>query len=203
MRKIIISLLIIVLVFLVSGCVQEEKYTGPVERITLAGYAGEAGILVYVAQEQGFFKENGLQVEIKDYQSGKSAADVLINGEVDISTSADTVFVSNSFEHTELKVLGTISTFENKELVVRKDKGILTPADLKGKKIGVTKKSGGEFALGIFLILNDISQDDVELIDLKPPEMLEAISNGDVDAIFTWDPNVYNLKQELGDNAIS
>jgi NitT/TauT family transport system substrate-binding protein len=33
--------------------------------------------------------------------------------------------------------------------------------------------------------------------------MLGAISSGDVDAVFTWDPNVHNIKKKLGDNAIS
>ena len=182
---------------------QPEEYAGPVDKITLGGYAGETAALVYIAEERGFFEKNGLEVTIKDYQSGKAATDAIINGEADISTSADSVLVSNSFKHTNLRVFGTVSTFENKELVARKDKGIVTINDLKDKKIGVTKKSGGEFALGVFLSFNSLSQQDVEIVDLKPPEMLEAISNGDVDSVFTWDPNVYNIKQDLGDNLIS
>jgi len=180
-----------------------EKYTGPVEKITLAAYAGETGALVYVAEDQGFFKENGLEVTIKDYESGKAAADALIVGEADIATSADFVFVSSSFDHADLRVFATVATAEVKELVARKDKGITTIDDLIGKKIGVTKKSGGEFALGRFLIFNLLSYEDVELADLKPNEIVEAVLNGDIDAGFTWDPNVYNIKKELGDNAIS
>ena len=192
---------IVVIVISVSGCVQEQKYTGPVEKITVA--AGKAGVLVYIAEGQGFFEENGLDVTIKDYQSGKAAADALINGEADISTSADNVLVSNSFEHTELRVLGTVATAQVKELVARKDKGITTINDLIGKKLGVTKKSGAEFLLGPFLIFNGLSYKDVEIVDLKPSEIVEAISNGDIDAAFTWDPYIYNIKKELGENAIS
>ena len=200
----ILVAIIVVVGILISGCVQQaEKYTGPVEKITVGGYAGEAGTLVYVAGDQGYFEKNGLDVTIKDYESGKAAADALINGEADISTSAGFVFVSNSFDHTDLRVFGTVATFETKELVARKDKGITTINDLIGKKIGVTKKSGGEFSLGLFLTFNGLSQKDVELVDLKPSEIVEAVVNGDVDAGFTWDPNVYNMKQALGDNAIS
>jgi NitT/TauT family transport system substrate-binding protein len=99
--------------------------------------------------------------------------------------------------------LGTVATAQVKELVARKDKGITTTDDLIGKKIGVTKKSGAEFLLGVFLIFNALSYEDVELVDLKPSEIVEAISNGDIDATFTWDPYLYNIKGELGDNAIS
>ena len=180
-----------------------EKYTGPVEKITLAAYAGDTGALVYLAEDQGYFEKNGLEVTIKDYESGKAATGSLLDGEADISTSAGFVFVCNSFDYADLRVLGTVATAEVKELVARKDKGITTIDDLIGKKIGVTKKSGGEFALGRFLIFNALSYEDVELVDLKPSEIVEAISNGDIDAAFTWDPNVYNIKEELGDNAIS
>ena len=189
----------------VAGCTQgrPEKYTGPVEKITVAAAAYLTGALVYVAEDQGYFEENGLEVTIKDYGSGKAAADALLAGEADISTSAGFVFVSNSFDHADLRVLGTVATAQVKELVARKDKGITTTDDLIGKKIGVTKKSGAEFLLGVFLIFNALSYEDVELVDLKPSEIVEAISNGDIDATFTWDPYLYNIKGELGDNVIS
>jgi len=204
-QKMFIAIAIIAVIGVsVGGCQEQpEKYTGPVEKITLAAYAGETGALVYVAEDQGYFEENGLEVTIKDYESGKAAADALIDGEADIAASADFVFVSNSFDHADLRVFGTVATAEVKELVARKDKGITTIDDLIGKKIGVTKKSGGEFALGRFLIFNALSYEDVELVDLKPSEIVEAVLNGDIDAGFTWDPNVYDIKEELGDNAIS
>jgi len=182
---------------------EPEKFTGPVEKITVAAAEYLTGALVYVAEDQGFFEENGLEVTLQGYESGKACADALIDGEADIATSAGFVFVSNSFEHTNLRVFGTVATIQVKELVARKDQGITALNDLMGKKIGVTKKSGAEFQLGVFLTFNGIPQEDVELVDLRPPEMLGAISNGDVDAVFVWDPYIYHIKKELGENAIS
>ena len=187
--------------------VQEQKnigkYTGPVDKITVAAAEYLTGVLVYVAEEQGYFEKNGLDVTIKGYGSGKACADALTDGEADISTSADNVFVSNSFEQIGLRVIGTVSTKQVKELVARKDKGITTTDDLIGKRIGVTKTSGAEFQLGVFLTFNGLPQQDVELVDLKPSEMHEAISNGDVDAVFVWDPYLYEIKKELGENVVS
>jgi len=182
---------------------EESKYTGPVKKITLAAYAGDTGALVYIAEDQGYFEENGLDVTIKDYEAGKLAADALLAGEADISTSADFVLVSNSFEHDNLRVLGTVALAELTRLVARRDRGINQPSDLKGKKIGVTRKSVGEFYLGLFLIFNDLSIIDVNVVDLKPGEIVEAISNGEIDAGLTWDPNIYNIENRLGENAIS
>jgi len=209
MKKIGLFLAVIVVVGFIIGSYfwlsrkQPQKYTGPVEKITLAAAEYLTGALVYVAQDQGFFKKNGLDVTIKGCSSGKACADALMAGEADISTSAGFVFVSNSFEHTDLKVFGTVATKQIKELVARKDKGITNINDLKGKKIGVTKKSGAEFQLGVFLTFNGLSQQDVELVDLRPPQIVEAISNSDIDATFTWDPYLYKIKNELGENAVS
>jgi len=182
---------------------QPKKYTGPVEKITVAAAEYLTGALVYVAEGQGFFEEYGLDVTIKGFGSGKACADALIADEADISTSADFVFVSHSFEYTDLRILGTVATKQVKELVARKDKGITTIDDLIGKKIGVTKKSGAEFLFGRFLTLNGLSLQDVEIVDLKPLEIVESLLNGDIDAGFTWDPYTYNIKKELGENAIS
>ena len=197
-------LVCLVIVFAVSNRIEKQKkYTGPVEKITLAAAEYLIGTPVYIAEEQGFFEKNGLEVTIKGYKSGKAAADALIAGESDISTSADNVFVHNSFEHEGLRVIGTIANAQMKELLARKDKGFTTINDLKGKKLGVTKKSGAAFQLGVFLTLNYLSYQDMEIVDLRPPEIVKAVINGDIDAAFTWDPYAYLIKKKLGDNVIS
>ncbi len=195
---------IIVIGISVGGCQkQPEEYTGPVEKITLAAYAGETGALVYVAEHQGYFKKNGLEVTIKDYESGKAAANILVAGEVDIATAADDVFISGALDHADLRVFGTVATAEVTALIARKDKGIITIDDLIGKKVGVTKNTGCEIALASFLLDNGLFINEIELVDLKPSEIVKAILDGDIDAAVTWDPNVYDIKKELGDNAIS
>ncbi len=128
----------------------QPEYIGPVDKITVASAEYLTGVLIYIAEDQGYFEKNGLNVTIKSYGSGKECADDLIDGEADICTSAGFVFVSNSFDYTGLRVLGTVATKQVKELVARKDKGITTTDDLRGKRIGVTKKSGAEFQLGVF-----------------------------------------------------
>jgi len=136
--------IIVVIGISVGGCQkQPEEYTGPLNKLTLAAYAGDTGALVYIAQEQGYFVDNGIDVIIKDYEAGKLAADALLAGEADICTSADFVLVSNSFEHDNLRILGTVALAEMVELVTRKDSGINQPSDLKGKGLELRKKVRG------------------------------------------------------------
>ena len=68
-KKMIAVILIAVIVIALVGVVwaiqkQPRKYTGPVEKITVA--TGKSGVLIFIAEEQGFFSENGLDVEIND-----------------------------------------------------------------------------------------------------------------------------------------
>ncbi len=204
-KCVVIVVVTVMVAAAVAGCTQgrPEKYTGPVEKITLAAYAGDTGALVYIAQEQGYFADNGLDVTIEDYEAGKLAADALLAGEADISTSADFVLASYSFEHDNLRVLGTVALANTVELVTRKDTGINQPSDLKGKKVGVTEKTVGEFFLGTFLTFNGLSVRDVKIVDLKPSEIVDAVVNGDIDAGFTWEPNIFKVKSRLGANTIS
>ena len=182
---------------------EPSKYTGPVEKITIAAYEGDTGALIYIAEKEGYFKKNGLEVSIKNYGSGKLAADALLAGEADISTSADAVLVGNSFNNPDLKVLGTVAVAQTNGLVARKDSGITKVEDLKGKKIGVTKKSTGEFNLGVLLTAAGLSMEDIEVVDLPPGDIVNSVISGEIDGGATWEPNIFEIQQSLGDNTIT
>ena len=204
MKSSAFGLMILVIAVLISnGCQkQPEKYTGPVEKITVSNIE-EYSTLVWIAEHQGYFTANGLNVTNKEYPSGKLAADAMLKGEADISISAGFVFVSNAFDNPDLRILGSVAVVENVAVVARKDRGILSPADLKGKKIGVTRKSVSEFFLSLFLTYNQITLKDVELVNLDPKDMADSLLSGKVDAVSTWEPNVFAIRSRLGDNGIS
>ncbi len=182
---------------------KQPEYTGPVEKITIAAYLGEFSSLIFIAENQGYFEENGLDVTVNEYETGLGPVQAVLAGDADFATAAEFVLVSNSFHHEDLKALSTIDLVNAIELVARKDRGINNPANLKGKKIAIPQKTQAEFFLGSFLIFNSLSIDDIEVIDMKPSELVEAISDGTVDAVMIWEPNVYKIKNRLGDNAIT
>lgn len=173
-----------------------------VDKIILAAYQGDSGLMVYLAEELGYFQQQGLDVEFLHYEAGKLAADALIADEADIATSAEAVFISNSFANLELRILSTIAIGKTNGLIVRKDKGIHTVQDLKSKKVGVTRKSTGEYNLSVLLTFNSLQINDIELVDLTPGEIVDALVDGDIDAGFTWEPNLYHVKKALNENAM-
>lgn len=201
--KLIITLIVIILLGInIFWSAKNGKHARPMESITVAN-TEEYSTLIWIAEQKGYFADNGLTIINKDYQSGKMAADALLAGEADISVSADFVFVINAFTNPDLRILGVIDSVENIELIARKDRGIAQPKDLKQKRVGVTKKSSGEFFLITFLASNGISLSDTELVDVNPKDMEHVIAKGDIDAVLTWPPNVFNIKKILGENALS
>lgn len=149
-------------------------YTGPVERVT-TGLIGEYAALILIAQDQGYFKAAGLDVTLKDYSSGPAALADLLAGKLDTAMGADFAGVRNSFAGEDLKILAIMSKAEAFDMIARRDHDISTIADLKGKQIGVTRKTVGEFYLGQFLTFNKLSLSDVSIIDLPQPDLLERL----------------------------
>jgi len=195
---------ILVVIGISVGVYQEqtEKYTGPVEKISIGATTQELSTLIWIAEEKGYFEENGLDVTVKAYDTGIETKNALLAGEVDVADTVDFVISGLGFEEADIKVLASINTAIIDYIIARKDRGISSLDDLKGKKIGIKRGSSAEYYLGRTLILNNLSLQDVELVAIHPPDMPEAIAQGKVDATITWHPHNYHIKSSLGDNAI-
>ena len=139
---------------------------------------------------------------IKEYDSGFAAIQGLLDKQIDIALSTDFAFVSSNFNNKDLRIFSSIAKADVEELIARKESGISKIEDLKGKKIGIKKKSSAEFHLAAFLLFSGISIEETDIIDLTPTELVEAISKKEIDAIVIWPPHAYNLRNELGENAI-
>jgi len=207
-RKICLLLAITVLVLL--GCTKIEGITGKIaneesnDKITFGvDTFTMASSPIFVAEAKGFWKEEGLEVEIKPFVNSRLALDALLGGSVNIATVIDYAVVLAAFQDQNVKIITTISTSEKHvNLLARKDRGILKPQDLAGKKIAMSSGTSGEYVLNRFLEINNISKLDVKIVSLNPPDMIAAIARGDVDAIITWQPHIYNAKNMLGNNAV-
>jgi ABC-type nitrate/sulfonate/bicarbonate transport system substrate-binding protein len=189
---------------LLSGCVQEEKNIEEVEKITFAASGGGLSAIVFIAIDQGYFQDEGLDVTIQLYGSGKASLDSVIEGNANVATVADIPVMHAGLNEEKIYLLATVQHSEKDTVMVaRKDKGISQPLDLTGKKIGVKKGTSGEFFLDTLLTISGIPKRDVEIINLKPQEMFNALTTEEVDAVVTWSPFVYKLRQELGDNGVT
>ena len=208
-KKIIISSVVILIVVVVgfvwwkSTPPQPQTYAGPVEKVTVGSYVGEYVALVYVADEKGYFKDEGIDLEIKPYQGGIFAIPDVLNGTIDMALGNEFAPVVRSFDFPKIRILASIDQTNSYELIARRDRGINTPADLRGKNIGIPKGSQSEFFLGTFLTFNKLSLKDVEVVYTKPFDLEDAIVSGTVDAILIWPPHSFNITKKLGANGVA
>jgi len=164
--------------------------------------ASQTALLVWIAKDWELFKQQGLDVEIRQFQSGLSSAEAMLGGKADLATSADAVLASKSHAHPDLRAIATISLSKTSRLVGRKDRGIRDASDLPGKKIGVTLKSYSEYFLTRYLALHGIPMTAPVLVNLQPAEIADGLARGNLDAGLTWEPFISEAENQLKDNAL-
>jgi NitT/TauT family transport system substrate-binding protein len=188
-----------------SGCQpngERESRKSPIKvslALAIAPYSG----LIAIADARGFFRECGLEVSAMTYRSGLEAVEALITGEAQMATAADLVMATKVLDDPSLRAIASIGTSAGSEIVARKDRNIQKPLDLKGKKIGFSPGTISEYYLDVFLLANTISSQEVNAVSIPPSGIVDAIVNGEVDAISSWDVNVYAARKRLGENALS
>ncbi|GBE05826.1 MAG TPA: transporter substrate-binding domain-containing protein [Nitrospirae bacterium] len=198
--------MIAVAVLLIGGC---ERFGGQkpgkqIDKVTLGVSATSLlPSMVHIAKAKGYFLEQGIDMEIMGYPTGKHALAAVLKKEVNIGTVADTPIVFNSFVRDDFSAFATIvDSARHAKALARKDRNIETPQDLTGKKIATTRGTTAHFFMDVFFVFNGMDPSAIEVYDLKPKEMVRAIVNGDVDSIFAWEPNISKAQNILGDNAV-
>ena len=200
-----ICFLIAVTLLVLLGCTKSRELTGkaineaPNDKIIFGvDTFTMASAPVFVAEAKGFWKQEGLNVEIRPFLSGRLALDALVGGAVDAATVTDFSTVLAAYQQQNVRIIATISTSEKHVgILARKDRGVLKPQDLTDKKIAVSSGTSGEFVLSGFLEIYNISKSDIKIINLNPPDMVAAVVRGDVDVIVTWQPYIYNAHKIL------
>ena len=198
----IITLLISLLAIATSALSCQEGYSGPVETLTLGYTPSEASCLLYVAEDQGFFSANGVKMIEKTYSTGAEAIQALLKGEVDVAGMSETPFINQVFTKQSVSIYANLDKLEYTYLIVRKDRGIQTAADLKGKRIGLPQGTIAEFYLGRYLQLNGLSMKDVTVVNADPQASADLITKGNLDGVVIWNPIAYQIEQQVGDNAM-
>ena len=150
------------------------------------------------AQEFGYFKKAGLEIELKEYPLGKVALEEMSAGKIDIACAAVTPLVNKFMLGQDFKIFASgASSTGMAAIVARVDHGITNIASLAGKKVGLTRGTSGEFFFETLRILNRIPRSSVAIEDLSLNQMMSQFTDGSVDAVSIWEPNISQLQNSL------
>jgi NitT/TauT family transport system substrate-binding protein len=170
------------------------------KKITIA--VGGKNLFYYlpltVAERKGYFKDEGLEVEIPDFAGGAKALQALVGGSADM--------VSGAYEHTinmvakkqPIKAVVLQAKYSSIVLLMPKDKAAKYkgPADLKGLKIGVTAPgSSTNMFVNNILAKGGLKPSDVSIVGVGTGSgAFAAMDRGEVDAISNLDPVISQLE---------
>ncbi|MDQ2779205.1 MAG: ABC transporter substrate-binding protein [Pseudomonadota bacterium] len=180
------------------------------EKPELTIAVGGKNLLYYlpltIAEQRGYFKDEGLDLKIVDFAGGSKALQAVVGGSADV--------VSGAFEHTvNMQFKGQfmrafVLQGRAPQIVLGinpktmpKFRGI---ADLKGKKIGVTAPGSSTNVVVNFLLARaHLKPSDVSIIGVGASQgAVAAMRSGQIDAISNLDP-VITLLQRSGDLKIA
>ena len=153
-----------------------------------------------IAERNGYFKQEGLDVEIQDFPGGAKALQALLGGSVDIVSGAYEHTISQQAKGQAIQALVLQGQYSAIVLALPKAKAASykSPADLKGMKIGVTAPgSSTNMFVNILLAKAGLKPDDVSIVGVGAGAGAVAImKRGEIDAISNLDPVIAQLESD-------
>lgn len=188
------------------GLVPAAVRAQAIEKKSLTIAVGGKSLIYYlplsIAERQGYFKDEGLDVSIVDFAGGSRALQAVVGGSADV--------VSGAFEHT-VSMLAKRQPMRAFVLQGRAPQVVLavnvktmpnfkTVADLKGKKIGVTAPGSSTQIMANFVLAKaGLKPSDVAFIGVGSTQgAVAALRSGQIDAIANVDP-VITILERSGD----
>ncbi|UOH76154.1 aliphatic sulfonate ABC transporter substrate-binding protein [Acinetobacter schindleri] len=172
--------------------VEKTAYTADTVRI---GYQRSSTLMTLLKETGELEKklaEKNVKVSWHEFTSGQPLAEALNVGSVDVTADvADTVLVFAQAAQANLTYYARETASPNAQaILIPQNSSIKTVADLKGKKIAVTKAAGSHYLLIAALNQAGLSFADITPAWLSPADGRAAFEHGGVDAWVTWEPYV-------------
>lgn len=150
----------------------------------------------WVQQSQEVEKATGFKINWRQFGGGGDVIRAMASGDVQLGEVGSTgiaTAISQGMDVDLFWILEDIAAAE--ALVARNGSGIRTIADLKGKKVGTPFVSTSHFQLLYAMQQAGLKPSDVQVLNMRPPEIAAAWSRGDIDATFIWDPVLSTVKK--------
>jgi len=161
------------------------------------GYNAWIGsIAFFVAEQKGFFKDEGLDLQKKSFSSPGDPLKPLLSGDLDAALStADSVLTVVDKAPGQLKVVYLTDTSAGADAILAK-KSINSVKDLKGKKVAATLGQCNQLLLDKALEKAGLSEKDIQLVNMNPDDAGAAFAAGQLDAAVTWEPWITKVSGE-------
>jgi sulfonate transport system substrate-binding protein len=177
----------------VAACAQRGGDAARRVRIAIGGQNQMIYLPTTLAQELGFYREEGLDIELQDFAGGAKALQALVGGSADVVSGFYDHTIQMAAEGRELVAFVTMLRFPGLVLVTSPQSAaaVTSIADLKGRVAGVTTAgSSSQMLLTYMLQRHGVAADAVSVTAIgSAATAVAAIEHGKVDAGMMADPS--------------
>lgn len=171
------------------------------EKIRVAyhpNFAGASAVITGI--KEGYFKENGLEIELVKFTSGPPEIAAMVSGDIQmgyIGFGAHALAVDGKVE-----VIATDGLARKEAIRTRKSAGINKVEDLKGKTLATQLGTTGETTIAQVLDGSGIDKKDIKILNMEVQVAIAAFLSNKIDAIAVWPPYTIQIDERLGDELV-
>src|SRR5882757_6891829 len=164
---------------------------GAADKVRVGAYSSLSDAGLYIAQDKGFFAEQGITVDFAQVNTGAEMMTQLANGDLDVSGGAPAAGLYNAARQgIELKIVAdkgsTHPGYGYFAFVVRKDLAdkIKQPSDMRGRLLAVTGYGVGansEVTVGRLMDSGGVKENEVNQVNMQFADILAALGTGKVE----------------------
>lgn len=151
-----------------------------------------------LADRLGYFKDEGLSIEINDFAGGAKALQAVVGGSADVVSGAYEHIIDMQTKNQAFKAVVLQGRYPDVAIGISKTKfaSYKSPADMKGLTVGVTAPgSSTHIILAHFLVQNGLKPSDVSIVGVGATAgAVAALRAGKIDAISNIDPAITMLE---------
>ena len=140
-------------------------------------------------------KASGYKINWKMFGGGGDVIKAMASGQVPIGEVGSSPITAAAAQGIDIQVIWVLDDINNAEQLVASNKsGITSLAGLKGKKVATPFVSTAHYQLLFALNTAGVNPKEIQILNLRPPEIAAAWERGDIDAAFIWDPVLTKIK---------
>lgn len=156
------------------------------------GYNQWAGFApVFVAADQGLFKAEGIEVDLRSFPGPADSIPPLVAGHLDLSLTTPDALIPLNDGGVQVLTVMVLDASHGGDGIIAKD-SINSIEDLRGKRIGVTEGEVNHLLLMLALEQAGLGGGDIRIANMNADDAGAAFIAGQLDAAVTWEPWLSN-----------
>lgn len=193
-KKIGVILVIAFIALIAMGTVSAGWFDflggGNSNKVTIGYLPSDHDSALFVADQQGLYKEKGIETELVQFNNGGDLMTAMASGKVDVGYVGISPVLSSVEKGVPVKIISAAQN-EGSGVIVSSNSGINSAADLNGKNVATPGEASIQYVLlNILLKNNGLSIDKVNSSAMKTPSINDAIKSNTLDAGVTFQPFV-------------